>query len=117
MDVPEVGEGPLGQSIFAVEVNDHGASTERGCHLDHGFEGPLQIESREVPCAQDGFQLRLELRPQRGKPGRRIVHRLVAGHGELLSDKPDQLRFQHTEAEPADGVVDVVEVADDRLPA
>ena len=58
-----LGKGLLDQAVFAVDVGDHGVSTEGSRNTGHGCEGPFQIELCEVSGPQHRFQLRLDLRP------------------------------------------------------
>jgi len=39
-----VGKGLLNQSVFAVDVGDHGLSPDEVSYILHDLEGPLQIE-------------------------------------------------------------------------
>jgi hypothetical protein len=53
---------------------------------------------------------RVDLGPQCGHPCRRDVDGIVPGHGELCSDEREELGIVQAEPQPADGVIDVVEV-------
>src|SRR5205807_193807 len=89
-----------------------GPSEERGRDFDDRGEGPVEVEVRKVRITKHWLQLGPDLRRQLCQTVRRNIHGLVSGDGEFLLDELDDPGLLYAKASPADGVVDIVEIAD-----
>jgi hypothetical protein len=109
------GEGLLDQPVFTVDIGDHRLSPNHGRHSGYDLECAIEIEFREVFCAQYGFQPRFELLSQGLQTLSGNINGIVAWHVELMADQTDENGVPRTKALPAYGVVDVKKVPDGRL--